>query len=437
MFTIVIGLNHRTAPVEVRERLSFSTEQAREFLTKLRSKPGVSAAVLLSTCNRTEFYMYFTKEIARTAVIEVLCRRAGLEFTELKRYLYVYTENDCVRHLFRVAAGLDSMILGETQILGQVKEAYQLALATGTTSGYFNALFQHALAVGKRVRTETGIDKNPVSVSYAAVELAKRNLGGIAGRKVLVVGAGKMSELTVKHLVANGVAGVIVSNRSFERAQELASRFGGQAVRFDELYRWMEEADIVISCTGASHYVIHAAEMARVMERRGGAKIFMVDIAVPRDIEPEVGNLPNVSLYDIDALQGVVDGNLAERRRIAEEAEKIIAEEVENFRRRQAEQAVIPTIVALKKLGEEIKEKELRRAFNRLGELSDYERKVISSLANSIANQLLHEPVRRLKDLAMTSQGSLYAEAIQELFNLDVKENAAAEEFPAAAKGKG
>lgn len=437
MFTIVIGLNHRTAPVEVRERLSFSNEQAREFLTKLRSKPGVSAVVLLSTCNRTEFYMFFTNEIARTAVIEVLCQRAGLEFSELKRYLYVYTENDCVRHLFRVAAGLDSMVLGETQILGQVKDAYQLALEAGTTGGYFNALFQQALAVGKRVRTETGIDKNPVSVSYAAVELAKQNLGSIEGRNVLVVGAGKMSELTVKHLVANGVTGVIVSNRSFERAEELASRFGGRAVRFDELYRWMERADIVISCTGASHYVIHAREMAEVMAKRRGAKIFMIDIAVPRDVEPAVATLPGIVLFDIDALQGVVDGNLAERQRMAAEAERIIEEEVEGFRRRQAEQAVIPTVVALKKLGEEIKQKELRRAFNRLGDLSDYERRVIMSLANSIANQLLHEPVRRLKDLALTSQGLFYAEAVQELFKLDLKENSAQEELPTAAKGKG
>jgi glutamyl-tRNA reductase len=437
VFTIVIGLNHRTAPVEVRERLSFSNEQAREFLTKLRSKPGVSAVVLLSTCNRTEFYMFFTNEIARTAVIEVLCRRAGLEFSELKRYLYVYTENDCVRHLFRVAAGLDSMVLGETQILGQVKDAYQLALEAGTTGGYFNALFQQALAVGKRVRTETGIDKNPVSVSYAAVELAKQNLGSIEGRNVLVIGAGKMSELTVKHLVANGVTGVIVSNRSFERAEELASRFGGRAVRFDELYRWMERADIVISCTGASHYVIHAREMAAVMAKRRGAKIFMIDIAVPRDVEPAVATLPGIVLFDIDALQGVVDGNLAERQRMAAEAERIIEEEVEGFRRRQAEQAVIPTVVALKKLGEEIKQKELRRAFNRLGDLSDYERRVIMSLANSIANQLLHEPVRRLKDLALTSQGLFYAEAVQELFKLDLKENSAQEELPAAAKGKG
>lgn len=437
MFTIVIGLNHRTAPVEVRERLSFSNEQAREFITKLRSKPGVSAVVLLSTCNRTEFYMFFTNEIARTAVIEVLCRRAGLEFSELKRYLYVYTENDCVRHLFRVAAGLDSMVLGETQILGQVKDAYQLALEAGTTGGYFNALFQQALAVGKRVRTETGIDKNPVSVSYAAVELAKQNLGSIEGRNVLVVGAGKMSELTVKHLVANGVTGVIVSNRSFERAEELASRFGGRAVRFDELYRWMERADIVISCTGASHYVIHAREMAAVMAKRHGAKIFMIDIAVPRDIEPAVATLPGIVLFDIDALQGVVDGNLAERQRMAAEAERIIEEEVESFRRRQAEQAVIPTVIALKKLGEEIKQKELRRAFNRLGDLSDYERRVIMSLANSIANQLLHEPVRRLKDLALTSQGLFYAEAVQELFKLDLKENSAQEGLPAAMKGKG
>jgi glutamyl-tRNA reductase len=433
VFLIVIGLNHRTAPVEVRERFSFSESQVQEVLEELRAKAGVESVVLISTCNRTEFYMFLSKEIARTAVIEVLSRRARLEFAELKRYLYVYTENDCVRHLFRVAAGLDSMILGETQILGQVKEAYQLAHNCGATGSYLNALFQQALAVGKRVRTETEIDKNAVSVSYAAVELAKQALGGIEGKIVLIIGAGKMSELTVKHLMANGVAGVIVSNRSFENAQELAARFGGKAVRFDELYYWMEQADIVISCTAASHYVIHAREMEKVTDKRGGEKIFLIDIAVPRDVEPEVARLPGVVLYDIDALQNVVDANLAERRRAAAQADKIIEEELEEFLRRQAALAVVPTIVALKKLGDEIKQKELRRALNRLGDLSDYERKVIMSLVNSVTNQLLHEPVRRLKDLAMTSQGHFYAEAVQKLFNLEVT----AEAPPAAAKGKG
>ncbi|MEW6446761.1 MAG: glutamyl-tRNA reductase [Bacillota bacterium] len=433
MFSIVIGLNHRTAPVEIRERFAFSESQAREVLAELRAKAGVDSVVLISTCNRTEFYMFLTKEIARTAVIEVLSRRAKLDFAELKRFLYVHTEHECVRHLFMVSAGLDSMIVGETQILGQVKNAYQLAQECGMTNGYFNSLFQHALAVGKRVRTETEIDKNAVSVSYAAVELARQTLGGIEGRTVLIVGAGKMSELTVKHLVASGVAGVIVSNRSFERAQELAARFGGQAVRFDELYHWMGQADIVISCTGAAHYVIHASEMARVMEERRGVKIFIIDIAVPRDVEPEVGDIPGVVLYDIDALQHVVNTNISERRRLAEKAKRIIEEEVEGFLRKRAAQAVVPTIVALKKLGDEIKQKELRRALNRLGDLSDYERKVISSLANSITNQLLHEPVRRLKDLALTSQGHVYAQAIQELFKLDVPE-----QLPTtAAKRKG
>ncbi len=432
MFSIVIGLNHRTAPVSVRERFSFTEGQARELIEELMCKPGVASAVIVSTCNRTEFYMYFTKEIARTAVIEVLSRRAGIEFSEFRQYLYVHTEHNCVKHLFRVIAGLDSMILGETQILGQVKGAYQLSKQTGATGSFFNALFQQALAVGKKVRTETGIDKNAVSVSYAAVELAKQALGSIEGRTVLVVGAGKMSDLTVKHLMASGVAGVIVSNRSYPRAQELAARFGGKAVRFDELYHWIEKSDIVISCTSAAHCVIHTDRMTDVMERRKGAKIFMIDIAVPRDIEPDVGTLPGVILSDIDSLQNVVDGNLLERREAAVRAEKIIEDEVEGFLRRQAALAVVPTIVALKRRGDEIKQKETRRALNRLGDLSERECKIITSLANSIVNQLLHEPVRRLKDLSLTSQGQLYAEAIQELFALEVPD-----ELPAAAvKGK-
>ncbi|ACX52370.1 glutamyl-tRNA reductase [Ammonifex degensii KC4] len=435
MFLIVVGLNHRTAPVQVRERFSFTPAQARELLVELKRKPGVEAAVLLSTCNRTEFYLLLSKEVARTAVIEVISRRTGVEFeTGLKPYLYAHTERNCVKHLFRVASGLDSMVLGETQILGQVRDAYHLALEVGATESYFNALFQQALAVGKRVRTETGIDRNAVSVSSAAVELARQALGSLAGRTVLIVGAGKMGELTAKHLVANGVAGVIVSNRSFDHAQELAARFGGRAVRFDELYEQMLDADIVISCTAATHYVIHAEAMLEVMRRRGGRKLFLIDIAVPRDVDPEVGKLPGVMLYDIDALGKVVDENYAARRQAAVQAEAIIEEEVDKFLRRQAERAVVPLIAALKERGEEIKQRELKRALNRLGPLTPQQQKAVLSLANSLVNQLLHDPIVRLKELALTTRGHVYAEALQELFNLEIEKAEARSECSSGGK---
>ncbi|MGO0122855.1 glutamyl-tRNA reductase [Desulfothermobacter acidiphilus] len=420
MFLIVVGLNHRTAPVRVRERFAFTPLQARELLAELKCRSGVEAVVLLSTCNRTEFYLLLSKGVARTAVIEVISRWTGVEFeSSLKPFLYAHTERNCVRHLFRVAAGLDSMILGETQIMGQVRDAYHLALEAGATESYFNALFQQALAVGKRVRTETGIDRNPVSVSSAAVELARQALGGLAGRTVLVVGAGKIGELTARYLVDSGVSGVIVSNRSFDHAQELADRFGGRAVRFQELYDRMLDADIVISCTAATHYVIHAPAMAEVMRRRAGKKIFLIDIAVPRDVDPEVGLLPGVALYDIDALGKVVDENYALRRQAAVQAEAIIEDEVDKFLQRQAERAVVPVIAALKERGETIKQRELKRALNRLGPLTPQQQKIILSLANSLVNQLLHAPVVRLKEMALTTRGHIYAGTLKELFDLE------------------
>ncbi|MBC7326029.1 MAG: glutamyl-tRNA reductase, partial [Moorella sp. (in: Bacteria)] len=284
----------------------------------------------------------------------------------------------------------------EPQILGQVRDAYQLAFAGGFTNKILNTLFQQALAVGKRVRQATGIDQNAVSISYAAVELARQALGELAGRSVLIIGAGKMSELAARYLVANGVTGVIVSNRSYERAVALARQFRGRAVKFDQLYEHMLEADIVISCTAAAHYVVHYRQVAEVMARRPGAGLLLIDIAVPRDIDPRIGELPGITLYDIDDLQSVVDQNLAWRKQVAVAAEGIIEEELNEFMKWLGIQAVVPTIAALKQRAEQIKQNELRRAFNRLGELSPHEKKVIGSLANSIVNQLLHTPIARL-----------------------------------------
>ncbi|MEW5762308.1 MAG: glutamyl-tRNA reductase [Bacillota bacterium] len=422
MLLAMVGLNHRTAPVAVRERLSIPEYRLEEVLAGLSACEGVESCVVLSTCNRSEIYAAVAARQDIDAVWQFIsgsCPGAG---QEARRYTYTCFGTDVVRHLFRVASGLDSMIVGETQILGQVKQAYETARACGTVNWLINLLFQQALAVGKRVRNETGIDRNPVSVSYAAVELARQTLGSLEGRPVLIVGAGKMSELTVKHLLANGISGVIVSNRSFPRAQQLAAAFNGRAVRFEELYRWMRRVDIVISCTAATHYVIRPEPMTEVMRDRQHRKLFLIDIAVPRDVDPEVGKLEGVVLYDIDSLQSVVDANLAERRRAAVAAEEIIDEEVQSFTEALGSRFVVPTIVALKKRGDEVKEKELRRALNRLGEIGEREAKVISSLANSIVNQLLHEPIVRLKQLALRPEGYRYADILRELFDLDVQQ---------------
>jgi glutamyl-tRNA reductase len=431
-----VGLNHRTAPLAVRERLSFPENTLKEALRTLTEQDGVESCVIISTCNRTEIYAVLTDEAGLDSILRFLADRCETTVETLKGYIYVYTFGEGVRHLFRVASGLDSMVLGETQILGQVKQAYQCAQQVETVNWLMNCTFQQALAVGKRVRTETGIDRNPVSISYAAVELARQTLGNLEGREVLIVGAGKMSELTAKHLLSNGVAGVIVSNRSYDRAVELARQFGGRAVRFDELYQWMEHADIVISCTAASHYVIRPEPMAVVQERRGGRQIFLIDIAVPRDVAPEVGQLPGVVLYDIDSLQSVVDANLAERRRAAVVAERIIDAELREFLLSLGARFVIPTVVALKKRGEEIKQNEMRRALNRLGNVSDRERKIIGAMANSIVNQLLHEPITRLKKLALTPEGHIYSDALQKLFDLKTAEETDQEPCPVSC-GKG
>ncbi len=421
MLIAAVGVNHRTAPVEVREKLSFPQYTMQENLKRLNSYPGIEGCAIISTCNRTEIYVTPTDlDGGINAIWGFLSDYSGLDISEIKNCTFCHTLYDAIRHLFRVSAGLDSMILGETQILGQVSNAYSSALAAGTTNTVMNTLFKQAIVVGKRVRTETGIDKNAVSVSYAAVELARQKFGDLNGRSVLVVGAGKMSELTAKHLVANGVSGVIVSNRSYDRAVVLADKFTGRAVKFEELYKHMKYADILISSTAARHYVIRHADIMALLNTVPGKKIMMIDIAVPRDIDPKVGELPGVSLYDIDDLQSVVDNNLAERRQAAVTAESIIEDELDEFMKWLSTQFVVPTITALIEMAEEIKKKELERAYNRLGELTNHERKVISSMANSIIKQFTHFPIVRLKEYALTNEGHLYAEVLQNLFDLDV-----------------
>ncbi|MBO8136838.1 MAG: glutamyl-tRNA reductase [Desulfotomaculum sp.] len=424
MLIVAVGVNHRTAPVETREKLSFLPHSLPKQLEQLNSYDSIDGCVIISTCNRTEIYVTPRDvDAGLNAVWNFLSQYSGLDISEIKNCTFCHTLYDSVRHLLRVSAGLDSMILGETQILGQVRDGYKIALEAGTTNRVLNTLFQQAIAVGKRVRTETGIDKNAVSVSYAAVELAKQKFNNLNGRSVLVVGAGKMSELTAKHLVSNGVSGVIVSNRSYDRAEMLAEKFNGKACRFEELFKYMKDADIVISSTAANHYVIRYPDMCELINANPGKKLMIIDIAVPRDVDPRISELPGVALYDIDDLQNVVDNNLEERRQAAVQAEKIIEEELNEFLQWLSVQFVVPTIAALRDMGERIKEKELQRALNRLGNVSDREYKVISSMANSIMKQLIHFPIVRLREYAATNEGHLYTKVLQNLFNLDVDDD--------------
>jgi len=416
-----VGLNHRTAPVAVRERMAFGENALGDALLQLRGYPSILGCVIISTCNRTEIYAV-TGEMDEglTSVRTFLSRCSGLAASEINCYTYSHNLFDAARHLFRVASGLDSMLLGETEILGQIREGYRLAFDNNTTNSILNTLFQQAIAIGKRVRHETGIDRNAASISYAAVELAKSKLGQLSGRIALVIGAGYMSELAVKHLAANGVNNIIVTNRSYSRAVELADQFAGKAVNFDEMNNYLETADIVISSTAAPHYVLKATDVSQVAARREGKAMVLIDLAVPRDIEGAVGDLPGVSLYDIDALETVVDRNLAERRQAAVYGEAIIEEELETFSRRLGSQFVVPTITALVNRGEEVKRKELERALNRLNGLSEHDRKVVSAMANAIVNQLLHTPVTQLKNYALTNEGHLYTKMLQNVFCLEI-----------------
>ncbi|MEW6621561.1 MAG: glutamyl-tRNA reductase [Bacillota bacterium] len=421
MFILIVGLNYRTAPVEIREKIAFTKSQLPSALKELANKEGIEGCVILVTCNRTEIYATVNDVEKGLAVIkDFIANHCNFDKNDLRQYLYVKTLYDGIRHLFKVSSGLDSMVLGETQVLGQVKEAYEVAALHKTGNGILNSLFQKAIFVGKRVRTETLIDHNAVSISYVAVELAKQIFDNLSDKTVLVLGAGEMSHLTARHLMANGVSTIMVSNRSYERAKVMAEEFAGKAVRFDELFEYMVKADILISATSARHHIISPSDVAMVMERRNNNPLLIIDIAVPRDVNPLVGEIKGVNLYDIDELQNVVDKNLEERKIKALAAEEIIEEELEGFLKWISSLFVVPTIRALQKKAEEIKYREMERAKNRLGNLSAREEKIIGTMANSIVKQLLHEPIVNLKKYAATQQGHLYSEICQNLFNLEI-----------------
>jgi glutamyl-tRNA reductase len=420
MHLTLVGLSHKTAPIEIREKMTFPAHRQAEALARLTDSDQVAEALILSTCNRTEIYAVTAEEDAGVdAVIDFVCDYHDLDKHELTRYLYVNHGEATVKHLFRVVASLDSMVVGEAQILGQVKEAYDFSFENGASGRIFNRLFRQSFEVGKRVRTETAIGESAVSISYAAVELAKKVFDTLAGRTILVVGAGKMSELTAKHLVSQGVRSVLVANRTYERAVELAERFDGEAIRYDDLFDHMRGADIVISSTAATHYVIRKSDVAETLKGRHGKPLFLIDIAVPRDIEPEVNDLPNVFLYDIDDLNGVVESNLEERMKEAREAEAIIEEEIAAFERWLEGMEVVPTIAAIRSKSEQIRQEEYEKALKRLGGLSEKELQTVEALTSAIVNKMLHGPTARLRAAAEEKDGYEYVEAARVLWGLN------------------
>ncbi|MDI6715561.1 MAG: glutamyl-tRNA reductase [Actinomycetota bacterium] len=429
MHIIVAGLSHKTAPVEVREKITFPEQSLPEALHALISYPSINEAVILSTCNRTEIYVVANNiDKGKDSIIKFISDYHEINRNKLQKYLYFHDCKDAVLHLFRVASSLDSMVIGEAQILGQVKTAYNAAFESEATSTILNRLFRHAFLAGKRVRTETEIGESAVSISYAAVELAKKVFETLKGRTVMLIGAGEMIELTATHLVSNGVSKVIVTNRTYERAESLAQRYNGVAVKFEDFIEHMAQADIVISSTGAPHYIVTKEHVSRVMQKRKNKPIFFIDIAVPRDIDPEVANLYNVFAYDIDDLDSVVQTNLEERKKAAKIAEGIVEHEVLAFNSWLASLEVAPTIASLRRKAEEIRLRELEKHLRRLSNLTEDDINTLNALTSAIINKLLHSPIVKAKESANRKDGYLYIESLRYLF--DIEEGDQAESAP-------
>lgn len=399
MKVFVIGLNHKTADIDVREKLAFNGHKLEEGLLRLKELPEVEEAMILSTCNRVELYANVRDTRgASESIKRFLSEFHNINREPLNNALYSYEDVNAVRHIFRVASSLDSMVVGEPQILGQLKDAFEFALNKKTTGILLNRLMKKAISVAKRIRTETRIAENAVSISFAAVELAKKIFTDLSGKSFILLGAGEMAELAARHLMNNGVKEVIVANRTYERACELAKEFNGRPVKFDEFPQEMVHTDIVICSTGAPRYVLMKDQMQKVMKERKQRPVFIIDISVPRNIDPEINDLANVYLYDIDNLQGIVDTNILERHKEAEKAERIIEEEIETFLRWQSSLDSMPTIVALRDKAEEIKREELDRLLNKLSGLSEKEKEAIEYMASAIINKLIHPPTIALKE---------------------------------------
>jgi glutamyl-tRNA reductase len=416
----LIGVNHNSAPVEMRERLAIPESSLPDACRDLAAHPGIEEGMVISTCNRVEFVTHTTNGAANLRGF--LREHFRVQTGELEPHLYEYREEDAVRHVFRVASSLDSMVVGEAQILGQVKEAYATARAVGAVRAQLEQLFVRAFAVAKRVRTETAVGSAHVSIASVAVELAKKIFGTLQGKTVFIVGAGKMSELAARHLMAHGCAAIFVSNRTYERAVGLAERFKGEAIRFDDLYETCDRADIVITSTGAPHAIFRREHGEQFLARRKNRPMFFIDIAVPRDVAPEMGKLDGIFTYDIDNLQQAVSSHVANRRKEAQRAEAIIASEVENFKARFESRLhtldVVPTIVSLQDHLETIRQAEIDRVRGRLGPLSPEQEFAVEALTRGIINKVMHTPITTIKSAAREAEATTVIDVVRRLFNL-------------------
>lgn len=422
MKVFVAGLNHNTADIEVREKVAFDGSRLEEGLIRLKKIPEVEEAVILSTCNRVELYANVgDTSKASESIKTFLSEFHNIDRALLDKAIYIYDDVNAVRHIFRVASSLDSMVIGEPQILGQLKKAFEIALDKKATGILLNKLMKKAISVAKRIRRETRIAENAVSISFAAVELAKKIFTDLSEKVFMLLGAGEMAELAARHLMSNGVKEVIVANRSYGRACELAKEFNGRPVKLGDFLQEIVHSDIVICSTGATNYILLKDQMQKVMKERKQRPVFLIDISVPRNIDPKINDLDNVYLYNIDDLQGIVDANMFERQKEAAKAEKIIEEEIEPFLKWQSSLDSVPTIVALREKAEEIKREEMEKLMNRFPGLDERQRKAIEYMATAIINKLIHPPTVALKE--DPEDRDLMIAIIKRLYGIDDEEN--------------
>lgn len=419
MKLLLTGVSHNTAPVEVRESLAFRAEDLPRALQDLRSRAGVNEALILSTCNRVEITVTTEDSIdPQTTVDLFLTDHRPVPADGIGPHMYRYEGREAIHHLFRVAASLDSMVVGEPQILGQLKVAYTAAKDAGAVCGWLDGLLTRAFGVAKRVRSETGIGQMAVSVSYAAVELARKIFGSLAGRTVMIVGAGKMSELAARHLRRSGASHVFVTNRTHDRAMEMARLFQGTPVEYDRFHATLPEVDILIASSAAPHYILNKEEMQRVIAARRNKPAYLIDLAVPRNIDPSVNDVANVFLYDIDDLQEVVNANLRERMKEAERAETLVSEEVERMMARLKVVEITPTIVGLQEQLEQIRSAEIEKARRRYGPFTPQQEEALEAATRAIINKVAHGPISELRVQAVKPDGAHAVALIKKVFHL-------------------
>ena len=415
----VLGLNHRTAPVEIRERFNFTADKIPGVMERIHDDDSIPEVMLLSTCNRTELYMVLESPRKGIEYLKRITKFiAGSSYKP--EYFYHLTGTYCVRHLFRVASSLDSLVVGEGQILNQIKNAYQIARGNGMTGTILNQLLNRAIAVGKRVRTETKIAYSSVSVSSAAVDLAMEILGDLTTASILVVGAGHMSELTARHLIDKGAKTIFVSNRNLDHARELADKFGGTAIPYRKMFEHASTADIIITSTGAPHYVLTAENLGPLLSKRSGRPLILIDIAVPRDVDPALGEMKGVTVYNIDDLEDVVDSNKTFRSGEAATAEAIIQEEIIGLKERLRYYTMRPVMVRLHNKMNFLRQKVLKKALIKLPHITEEEKRIIEIMSERLEHKFLREPMRAMNAAAGTPEEDRLKKIISELFLLDI-----------------